>query len=642
MTLFKQIAIMLSIFLLIILATVLTLNFQSANKSVQDRLYEDAKNSATSLSLSLGNANGDISMMSTMINANFDSGYYREITLVDVENITLYERKTESEIIDIPSWFLNMIEIEAPIARANVSAGWSQVGILSVQSDTTYAYKQLYSILKSLLISFALISVIGLIILNLLLHAVLKPLKEVQKQAAAVIRNEFIIQDNIPYTTEFRDVVLGMNNMVSKVKAMFDKGNKELKAHKELEYIDKNTGLRNRKYLIDRLPEYLKVDAPSKGGINILIAISGMMQANEKLGHQNADKLLLDIADIFRDNSKVFTNCIVARMNGTEFSMLLPDCSKENALELAKKIYDSVEQKIIQNELNTNEIFISLGLYEYSHRDTISQLFSRSDNSLAQAKFHPSNIHLEKAEDSVEVMGKEAWKLIINNAIEKNRFSFVSWPVVDTKSKKLANHVLSINLTLDKNTSYSYAQFMAPAIQSGLSNDIYKNVVNMLFKIPDMLLSASTYSLRLPYEYLEHEGTFEDISELLRANAATLPFKLIIEMPDRLVRQDSKHIMEYKELFKMYNIDVGVFEFIGESEDYQYLQDLRPVYIKGESSYFLTQTDQSLSALRLITDTVGISLISVGVMDMQTLQKLEERGIHIVQGLVTEMIEIQS
>ncbi|MCW8953775.1 MAG: diguanylate cyclase [Sulfurimonas sp.] len=642
MTLFKQIAIMLSIFLLIILATVLTLNFQSANKSVQDRLYEDAKNSATSLSLSLGNANGDISMMSTMINANFDSGYYREITLVDVENITLYERKSESEIIDIPSWFLNMIEIEAPIARANVSAGWSQVGILSVQSDTTYAYKQLYSILKSLLISFALISVIGLIILNLLLHAVLKPLKEVQKQAAAVIRNEFIIQDNIPYTTEFRDVVLGMNNMVSKVKAMFDKGNKELKAHKELEYIDKNTGLRNRKYLIDRLPEYLKVDASSKGGINILIAISGMMQANEKLGHQNADKLLLDIADIFRDNSKVFTNCIVARMNGTEFSMLLPDCSKENALELAKKIYDSVEQKIIQNELNTNEIFISLGLYEYSHRDTISQLFSRSDNSLAQAKFHPSNIHLEKAEDSVEVMGKEAWKLIINNAIEKNRFSFVSWPVVDTKSKKLANHVLSINLTLDKNTSYSYAQFMAPAIQSGLSNDIYKNVVNMLFKIPDMLLSASTYSLRLPYEYLEHEGTFEDISELLRANAATLPFKLIIEMPDRLVRQDSKHIMEYKELFKMYNIDVGVFEFIGESEDYQYLQDLRPVYIKGESSYFLTQTDQSLSALRLITDTVGISLISVGVMDMQTLQKLEERGIHIVQGLVTEMIEIQS
>jgi len=166
MTLFKQVAIMLSIFLLIILVTVLTLNFQSANKSVQDRLYEDAKNTATSLSLSLGNANGDISIMSTMINANFDSGYYRNITLVDVDNKILYQRKTETEILNIPEWFLNFVNIKAPIANANVSAGWSQVGILSVQSDTTYAHKQLYSIFKSLLISFAIISSLGLLILN--------------------------------------------------------------------------------------------------------------------------------------------------------------------------------------------------------------------------------------------------------------------------------------------------------------------------------------------------------------------------------------------------------------------------------------------------------------------------------------------
>jgi EAL domain-containing protein (putative c-di-GMP-specific phosphodiesterase class I) len=272
--------------------------------------------------------------------------------------------------------------------------------------------------------------------------------------------------------------------------------------------------------------------------------------------------------------------------------------------------------------------------------DTIAQLLSRSDNALAQAKFNNNNIHLENLETVNEVMGKEAWKMIINNAIDKNRFNFVSWSVIDTKAKKLAHHVLSINLTLDKNSSYSYAQFMAPAIQSGLSSSIYKNVVNMLFKIPGMLLGASTYSLRLPYEYLEEEDTYHNLSELLRANAATLPFKIIIEMPDKIVREDSKHIRECIELFRRYGIDIGIFEFIGESDDYTYLQNLRPVYIKGESSYFLTQSDQSLSALRLITDSVGISLIAVGVMDMETLEKLKQKDIHVIQGRVTEMIEI--
>ncbi|MCK4974378.1 MAG: diguanylate cyclase, partial [Sulfurimonas sp.] len=595
MTLFKQIALMLSIFLLIILATVLTLNFQSANKSVQEGLYEDAKNTATSLSLSLGSANGDISMMSTMINANFDSGHYINITLVDVDNNTLYTRENESEITDIPKWFLNFVNIEAPTALANVSAGWSQVGILSVQSDTAYSYQQLYSIFKNLLISFAVIATIGLIILNLLLHTILRPLKEVQKQAAAVIRNEFIIQENIPYTKEFKDVVLGMNNMVSKVKAMFDKGNRELKAHKELEYIDQDTQLRNRKYLIDKLPSYLKVDASSEGGVNIIIALSGMIEANEKIGRQNVNRLFIGIANIFKSSTKDIKDNIIARMNGTEFSLLLPDCSSSDALELAKNVQTSCAEIIKSAGLDEDETFVSIGLYKYSYLDTISQLLSHSDNALAQAKFSNENIHMEKAEDAVAVMGKEAWKSIIHRAIEKNKFHFVSWSVIDTKAKKLAHHVLSINLTLDENTSYSYAQFMAPAIQSGLSHDIYKNVVNMLFKIPNMILRASTYSLRLPHEYLIAPDSYSNMNELLRIHAATLPFKLIIEMPDKLVRQDSIQIKQYIKLFRKYNIDIGIFEFIGDSEDYQYLQDLRPVYIKGEGSYFLTQNDQSLS-----------------------------------------------
>ena len=640
MTLFKQIALMLSLFLIIVLTTVLTLNFQSANQSVQDRLYEDAKNTATSLSLSLGSANGDISMMSTMINANFDSGTYSKIMLVDVENEILYERTYESEILDIPQWFLSYIKIDAPMASANVSAGWSQVGILNVQSDTTYAYKQLYTILKNLLLSFSIIAIIGLVVLNLLLHAVLRPLKEVQKQAAAVIRNEFIIQDKIPYTKEFKDVVLGMNNMVSKVKAMFDKGNEELKQHKELEYIDSSTGLRNRKYLIDRLPEYLKVDSVSRGGVSAMISLSGMIQANEKLGRQDVDKLFVDISDIFRNYSKKFNHSIVARMNGTEFTILLPDCKQDEALEIAENILSETTQKIKTLELNTKETFISIGLYEYSHMDSIGQLLSQSDNSLSQAKFNKNNIHFEESKNADEVMGKDAWRGIINKALDKDKFTFVSWSVVDSKAKKLAHNVLSINLVLDNHTSYSYAKFMAPAIQAGLSCNIYKNIVKMLLKSPDMVLSASTYSLRLPAEYLEMRETYDDISNLLRSNAANLPFKLIIELPDRMVRKDSKFIRQYKRLFQEYSIDIGIFEFIGESDDYQYLQELRPVYIKAESSYFLTQSSQSLSALRLITDTVGISLIAVGVMKMDVLEKLQEKDIHIIQGRVTEEIKI--
>jgi EAL domain-containing protein (putative c-di-GMP-specific phosphodiesterase class I) len=42
----------------------------------------------------------------------------------------------------------------------------------------------------------------------------------------------------------------------------------------------------------------------------------------------------------------------------------------------------------------------------------------------------------------------------------------------------------------------------------------------------------------------------------------------------------------------------------------------------------------------LITDSVGISLIAVGVSDIDALEMLKEKGIYIVQGKVTETLEL--
>ena len=640
MTFFRQIAVMLSIFLLVLLTTVLALNFISANQSVQDRLYEDAKNTATSLSLSLGSANGDLSMMSTMINANFDSGNYLYISLVDVDNKILYERKNESIQLDVPQWFLSAITITAPIASANVSAGWNQVGILNVQSDVSYAYTQLYNILISLLISFSILAFIGLVLLNILLAAALKPLKQVQLQAEAVTRNEFIIQEKIPRTKEFRDVVIGMNKMVSKVKAMFDKGNAELKRQKELEYTDPATKLKNRKYLIDKLPEYLKIDATSKGGVDMMISISGVIEANETIGHQMVDKLFIEIAKIFKVYASNYEDSIVCRMNGTEFSILLPDCTDHDALELAYGICDSADKAIEKAGLDTDVTFMSIGLYEYNYKQTIGQLLSLCDNALTQAKFNKSHIHLDKAETATEVMGKDAWRNIINQTLDSNGFCFTLWTAVDVKTEKIDHNVISITMQTMDGTIYSYGQFIASAHQVGLSSKIYQNIINMMFMLPDMRLQGKTCSLRLSYEYLNESSTYEELSQLFKSYASNLPFKLIIEIPDKLVHKHSEQVKLYKKLFETYDIEMGIFEFIGENIDYQYLQDIRPVYIKAEADYFISQSDQAISSLRLITDTVGISLVATSVMDMVALNKLKEKDIHIIQGRAAEIVKI--
>lgn len=638
MTLFKQMAIGTSTLITLLLATVMFMNFQSSKEDMLRGLYQTAVNNLSSLSSKVAEAAHDNAYLSSTIDAEFDSGYYKKISFVSSDQSFEYTQEYKSAIKDVPTWFINIVRIKIPQISSDISSGWSILGRIYVEPDTSVVYESLYRIFLKLLSIFGIFIVVSLSILYTLLHFILRPLVKVQKQAEAITRNEFIIQDSIPKTQEFRDVVIGMNAMVSKVKAMFDKGNEDLKRQKELEYNDKLTKLKNRKYLIDKLPEYLKIDADSKGGVNMMVALSGVIEANEKIGHNNVDTFFRELASIFKLHASNYKNSIAARMNGTEFSILLPECTEQEGIDLAQSIYSSSVEIIQKFELDISETFLSLGLYEYHYKDSIAQLLSHSDNALTQAKFGDKHIFFEKSQDVSEIMGKEAWRKTIKEALDIDGFNFVSWKVVNTKAKKVIHNALSLTMQTPDGKTYPYGQFMAPANQAGLSSEVYRSVIKKMFTAPDPRLKSESYSLRLSYDYLDTLESYHELYILCKNYANKLPFRLIIEMPDKLVRGNSEQIKLYKTLFQRYGIEMGIYEFIGEGDDYHYLQDLRPMYIKAEASYFLSESEQSFSALKLITDTVGIELIASSVMELETLEQLKQKEVFSIQGKASELI----
>ena len=640
MSLFKQMALAISLIIVVILGSVMAINYQSSKKDMVQSLYETTVNNISSIASQLAEAGNSPALIASIVDAEFDSGYFKKIKFTSNDGSFEYKQEDSYPVSGVPQWFVNFSEIELQTVKSDVSSGWSMIGVVTVDGDTGIVYKALYKTFIQLIYIFVASVAISLLLFSIMLGIILKPLKGVQKQAEAVIRNEFIIQENIPYTQEFKDVVLGMNNMVSKVKAMFDKGNEELKRQKELEYVDPTTKLRNRKYLIDKLPEYLKIDARSKGGVSMMVALSGVIEANEAIGHRAVDQLFNDIANIFRRETQYYEESIISRMNGTEFSIFIPNCTAKNAMTMATSILKKSQQTIEERNLDATQTFLSIGLYEYNYQESVGKVLSQSDNALAQAKFNETNVHLAEVGNITEVMGKDAWRRIINDAIKNDKLKFVSWSAVDAKMRKVAHNALSLSLKASEDKTYYYGQFMAPANQAGLSDDIYRNILNSLFKRPDENLKGSVCSLRLPYEFLTLGDTYEEMRALLSAYALKLPFKLIIEMPDKLVSKNTELVKDYKRLFEKNKIELGIFEFIGESHDYQYLQELRPIYIKGESDFFLTQSDQGLPALKLITDSVGITLIASGVMDEDTLKRLQEREINTIQGKATELIEL--
>ena len=637
MSLFKQMALAIAFIIIVLLGSVMSINYQSSKKDMIESLYQTSVNNISSLSSQLAQAENDPALIRSIIDAQYDSGYFKKIAYTTSDGAFHYIKEDTNAIEGVPQWFIAFTDIELQSVTTDVSAGWEILGKLQLQGDTGIVYKGLYKILMQLFYIFIVAVTLSLFILSILLKILLKPLKKAQKQAEAIAKNQFILQEDIPYTTEFRDVVLGMNSMVSKLKVIFDKANATLKEQKEKEYTDQVTQLKKQKYLRDKLPEFLKIDAHSKGGIFMLLGIQGVIEANEQLGHEKVDLLFKKFADILRENTKEFQEHIIARIEGTEFALFLPNCDLLTAKEQAHKILQAFSHFIKEYQLNENVTFLAVGLYEYNYQENIDTLLTKAKNALLEAKKREQKIHIAHADTLHELMDEATWYKVLTSAIQYYQFQFSPWKTLNAKNRQLVHYALSLTLKADK--TYSYNQFMAPANQIGLSNDIYRVALNILLKTPDKALHNTVCSLRLPYEFLVQPTSYDEVQTLLNHYARKLPLKLIIEMPDKFMRQEKHLVQKYKKLLEKLHIELGIFEFIGESHDYQYLQQLRPLYIKADVGYYLSQSLQSLSALKLVSDSIGIELIASGVIDIESLKKLQNREIYTIQGKITESLD---
>lgn len=638
MTLFKQLALIISFFMTTILIAVFTINLQATKTSVTEALYEDAKNTASSLSLSLGTANGDEDIMSTMIDANFDSGHYTNISLYDINNTLIYERNSEI-LTNVPNWFLNLIHIEIPYASAQVSSGWSPIGILTVESDSGYAYAQLFDTFQNFLLLFSGLAVVGLLLIAFFLRLVLKSLDNVKNQATAILDNEFIILKDIPKTIEFKEIVLTMNATVKKVQEIFEKANEALARNQELLYKDPTTHLYNRRYLMLNIENLTKEDNENDGGAIMLAAFKGAEILNKTLGRQKTDQLFLEVANIFQEYTKEYDQRIIARINGTEFTLLLPNAKTSASKNIAEQLTSSIKATINNLNIDTKKVGVNIGVCRYTKDMKISTIFTKADYALSQTNLYPiGNAQLFEAKNSV-AMGKEEWRGKIEDAIEQDYFALTFWPVYNDNSKKVVQKVMTFSMQDDESNNFAYGNFIAPAITLRLIDDIYIHILEKLFQSSHVEIAKKECSIRIPPEFMKISNSYIDLEELFKTYASNSKMQLTFEISNNIVLQNIELVRSYVALFKQFGFRFGINSFNGASGDYSYLKLLNPNFIKADSAFLLDQTKESMMAIQVVTEALGIEVIATGVKTQEEFSSLKELDIYTIQGPLAESLQ---
>ena len=614
MSLIKQLWLAIALVMVAAFGVSLVISVLSARQYLEQQLQLKNIDNATTLALSLTQLDKDPVTVELQVAAQFDVGHYRFIRITSPTGQTLVEKVYGGQFEGAPLWFAKLIPIHAEPGRALIQDGWKQFGTLTLASHDQYAYKSLWDGTLSLLLWFVLGSLATGVLGRLALRIITRPLADVVSQAEAIVQRRFLTIAE-PRTRELRAVTHAMNDMVSRLKNMFDEEAARLEALRRKINHDVVTGLSSREHLISNLRTLLDSDVASSVGSLVMVRLTQLHDINARLGHQRADELLRQLGQVLFDSGNGRINQRAGRMKGDEFAIICPSFDSPDAAAL--DIHTRLSTDWLPHwEQDLPDLF-HLAAVRYHRHQSLGDLFTRVDQALAQAQAKgPNNWHAVQDGSSRLSLPAEQWRSLLGEAVKGERLSLHLYPVRTAANNTLLHQEALVRLRLDAAGALLGAgDFMPMASTLGLSAAIDLAVVKLtLAHLKD---HTEEVAVNLSAEALEDFGFRHALRALLQSQASLCP-RLLFEVPEYGVFHHFDAFRDLARLLKAQGCRVGIENLDLRFAQSGQLADLGLDYIKVHPSYAHGIADNEgnqelLRGLCNMAHVLGIVVIALGV-----------------------------
>jgi diguanylate cyclase (GGDEF)-like protein len=638
MSLFKQLLIAICLFLVIAFTGSFVVSLESSRTQYVNQLRSHAQDAATALALSLTPNIDDPAMVELLVSSIFDSGYYASIRVVDLKtDQTLVERSGIPAVNNVPDWFVKMIGLEAAGGDALVSRGWEQAARVEVVSHPMFALAKLWqSALGSLgwlLICGAVSAVLG----ALLLRRQLKPLDYMVKQSHAIARREFLSLPQLPRTPELRRVVQAMNQMVEKLKALFQEQAERSEKLRAESYQDNLTGLANRRYFEMQLNARVSNPEQASSGYLLLLRVSDLAGLNQRLGGQRTDQLLKAVGEqLSRECAKYpETLNLVTRIRGGEFAVLAPGLVREEALQLAQNL-DSALASLHATGATDVASVASIGLAPFAYGDSPQAVLGLGDQALAQAEGQGDSswVCLDHSASASVGDDHHAWHKLLDQALNQRRFELYFQPVVAAQDTQLVLHykVLS-RLIDDEGQTIPAGRFLPWLERFGWTARLDRLMLELVLE--QMAGHKESLALNLSSATLADPQALNKVFEILRQHS-DFGERLTLEIGEEQLPEQAM-LEELTRRLRELGFSLSLQRFGGRFSMIGNLARLGLAYLKIDGSYIRAIDQESdkrlfIEAIQRAAHSIDLPLIAERVETEGELMVIREMGLYGVQG----------
>jgi len=417
----------------------------------------------------------------------------------------------------------------------------------------------------------------------------------------------------------------------------------------EMDYRDSYdplTGLANRGEFEKRLERALEScrERDSRHAL-LYIDLDQFQLVNAACGHAAGDQFLLQTSQIIQ--SCIRSRDSLGRLGGDEFGVILEHCDGEDAMEVAEKIRDRMDEFRFINDDRKFRIGASIGMAPITDIwADVATLLKAADTACYAAKEAGRDRVLSyfEVDGSVEHRRSEmAWIHLLYQAMEEDNFRLYA-QLIEPLNKESSGVRCEILLRLRSKDGklIQPGEFLPAAerfrIMPRVDRWVVGKVMDFLTDNREMVSKAEMISVNLSGKTLGDRNFHAFIEERLRINGFDRE-KLCFEITESESINNMSSSIEFIEKMRKLGIRFSLDDFGTGVSSFGYLRKLPVDYIKIDGQFVEKMVDDPVdyATVRSIQDVaklLGKQTIAEFVESSKVEDQLRELGVNYMQGFL--------
>jgi diguanylate cyclase (GGDEF)-like protein len=423
---------------------------------------------------------------------------------------------------------------------------------------------------------------------------------------------------------------------------IFEDVTAERNAQKTIQFLaerDSLTGLLNRRSFTNALQQTIEVK-PDQPIALVYIDLDNFKLVNDIKGHQQGDKVLIDIANKIASATR--STDIVARLGGDEFVILATDVMPEAQNAWCDRLLLQLSAPDSSAEAGVNMVSSSVGIAWYpKDAQNADQLLAAADSAMYTAKRAGKNAwrSFQKDADRSEGKIKELlWTKRVNDALSNNGFEIFLQGVHHAHSRVIHHYEALIRMP-DKIRPGEYHQpgdFISHAESSGkiakIDRWMIAHSIELLAANPELEpIAVNVSALSMGDSWLP-----SFVKNSLTANGVK-PHRLHLELTETAALADISGAQATVIALQQLGCEVCLDDFGSGFTSLAYLKLINASYLKIDGMFMrdLEVDRENQVLLRAIVDiakTSGKLTVAEWIENDEMLQTAIQYKVDLVQG----------